>query len=63
MIRARLQSDVVLVRRVAEYIIQGGGMLAPRARAAAAGALGYREAHHHDLAAVVEFIHTRNIAS
>ena len=61
-IRARLQSDVALVRQVAEYIIQGGGKrLRPALVLLAAGALGYRGAHHHDLAAVVEFIHTATL--
>ena len=61
-IRAKLESDVALVRQVAEYIIQGGGKrLRPALVLLAAGALGYRGAHHHDLAAVVEFIHTATL--
>ena len=61
-IRKRLHSDVVLVRQVAEYIIQSGGKrLRPALVLLSAGAMGYRGAHHHDLAAVVEFIHTATL--
>ena len=61
-IRARLHSDVVLVRQVAEYIFQSGGKrLRPALVLLAAGALGYRGTHHHELAAVVEFIHTATL--
>lgn len=61
-IRARLHSDVVLVRQVAEYIIGAGGKrLRPALVLLSAGALGYRGTHHHDLAAVVEFIHTATL--
>ena len=61
-IRARLHSEVVLVRQVAEYIIQSGGKrLRPALVLLAAGALGYRGTHHHDLAAVIEFIHTATL--
>ncbi|HEX5803532.1 MAG TPA: polyprenyl synthetase family protein [Azospira sp.] len=61
-IRQRLHSEVVLVRQVAEYIIQSGGKrLRPALVLLAAGALGYRGTHHHDLAAVVEFIHTATL--
>jgi octaprenyl-diphosphate synthase len=61
-IRRRLASDVVLVRQVAEYIIGSGGKrLRPTLLLLAAGACGYRGAHHHELAAVVEFIHTATL--
>ena len=61
-IRARLHSEVALVRQVAEYIIQSGGKrLRPVLVLLAAGALGYRGTHHHELAAVVEFIHTATL--
>ena len=57
-IRERLHSEVVLVRQVAEYIIQSGGKrLRPALVLLSAGALGYRGTHHHERAAVVEFIH------
>ncbi|MBA3997230.1 MAG: octaprenyl diphosphate synthase [Candidatus Accumulibacter sp.] len=61
-IRKHLHSDVVLVRQVAEYIIQGGGKrLRPALVLLAAGALSYRGVHHHEAAAVVEFIHTATL--
>lgn len=61
-IRQRLHSDVVLVRQVAEYIIQSGGKrLRPALVLLSAGALGYSGRFHHDLAAVVEFIHTATL--
>jgi octaprenyl-diphosphate synthase len=62
LIRRRLDSDVALVRRVAEYIIASGGKrLRPALLLLAAGACGYRGAHHHELAAIVEFIHTATL--
>ena len=61
-IRQRLHSEVVLVRQVAEYIIQSGGKrLRPALVLLAAGAMGYRGTHHHEMAAVVEFIHTATL--
>jgi octaprenyl-diphosphate synthase len=61
-IRARLHSEVALIRQVAEYIISGGGKrLRPALLILAAGAFGYRGTHHHDLAAVIEFIHTATL--
>ncbi|MBV6476452.1 MAG: octaprenyl diphosphate synthase [Rhodocyclaceae bacterium] len=61
-IRDRLHSDVVLIRQVAEYIIGAGGKrLRPALLQLSAGALGYRGKHHHELAAVVEFIHTATL--
>ena len=61
-IRNRLYSDVVLIRQVAEYIIHSGGKrLRPALVLFTAGAMGYQGAHHHELAAVVEFIHTATL--
>ncbi len=61
-IRQRLHSDVVLVRQVAEYIISSGGKrLRPVLVLLAAGAIGYKGVNHHELAAVVEFIHTATL--
>jgi octaprenyl-diphosphate synthase len=61
-IRARLDSDVVLVRQVADYIIAGGGKrLRPALLLMAADASGYRGDAKFELAAVVEFIHTATL--
>jgi octaprenyl-diphosphate synthase len=61
-IRDRLHSDVVLVRQVAEYIIGSGGKrMRPALVLLAAGALGYEGTRHHEMAAVVEFIHTATL--
>ena len=61
-IRTRLNSDVVLIRQVAEYIVGSGGKrLRPVLLLLSAGAFGYRGRHHHELAAVVEFIHTATL--
>jgi len=61
-IRARLDSQVPLIRQVAEYIVGGGGKrLRPLVLLLSAGAFDYRGAHRHELAAVVEFIHTATL--
>jgi octaprenyl-diphosphate synthase len=61
-IRERLHSDVVLVRQVAEYIINSGGKrLRPALVILCAKALGYSGTQHHELAATVEFIHTATL--
>ena len=61
-IRNRLHSDVALVSQVAEYIIaSGGNRMRPALVLLAAGAMGYEGKHHHELAAVVEFIHTATL--
>lgn len=61
-IRRHLQSDVVLVNQVAEYIIQGGGKrLRPLLTVLVARSLGYSGVHHYTLAAVVELIHTATL--
>jgi len=62
----RLESDVPLVREVAQYIVVSGGKrLRPAVLLLAAGAAGYRRekgaAVLHDLAAVLEFIHTATL--
>jgi octaprenyl-diphosphate synthase len=62
LIRERLESDVALVRQVAEYIITAGGKrLRPALLLLTAGALGYRGNAHTELATVVEFIHTATL--
>ena len=61
-IRERLGSDVLLIRQVAEYIVGGGGKrLRPMLLLLSAGAFGYRGPHRHELAAVIEFIHTATL--
>jgi octaprenyl-diphosphate synthase len=62
LIRHRLASDVVLINQVAEYIIGAGGKrLRPMLLLLSAGALGHRGPDAHQLAAVVEFIHTATL--
>ncbi len=62
LIRARLASDVVLINQVAEYIVNAGGKrLRPMLLLLAARALGHRGADAHQLAAVIEFIHTATL--
>ena len=66
LIRRRLASDVVLINQVAEYIIGAGGkrlrpmllLLAARAPAARAS---WSAGDAHQLAAVIEFIHTATL--
>lgn len=61
-IRSRLHSGVALAEQVAEHIIAGGGKrLRPALVVLSAGAHGYRGDLHHQLAAVVEFIHTATL--
>src|SRR5256714_9992139 len=58
----RLESDVPLVREVAQYIVAAGGKrLRPALLLLACGALGYRGEPRLTLAAVVEFIHTATL--
>ncbi len=66
LIRRRLDSDVLLVRQIAEYIVAGGGKrLRPALLLLACGAAGFREKPGGEvrlqLAAVVEFIHTATL--
>lgn len=61
-IRARLDSDVVLIRTIGDYIVGAGGKrMRPAMVLMVANALGYQGHHHHLLAAVVEFIHTATL--
>ncbi|OWT58994.1 polyprenyl synthetase family protein [Candidimonas nitroreducens] len=61
-IRARLNSDVVMIRTIGDYIVGAGGKrMRPALLLLAAKALGYQGSHHHLLAAVVEFIHTATL--
>ena len=62
LISERLESDVALVRQVAQYIVAAGGKrLRPALLLLACGALGYRGEARLTLAAVVEFIHTATL--
>lgn len=61
-IRTRLHSEIALVRQVSEYIIHSGGKrLRPALVVLSAKAMGHTGVQHHDLAAVVEFIHTATL--
>ena len=62
LIRRRLASDVVLINQVAEYIVGAGGKrLRPMLLLLSARALGHGGPEAHQLAAVVEFIHTATL--
>lgn len=62
LIRESLDSNVVLIRQVAEYIIGSGGKrLRPMLVVLAARACGYQGRHHIMLAAIIEFIHTATL--
>ena len=65
LVSARLDSDVALVRQVAQYIVASGGKrLRPALLLLACGAAGLREKGgeaRFALAAVVEFIHTATL--
>lgn len=61
-ITERLDSQVPLVGTVSRYIISAGGKrLRPGLLLLTSGALGYSGPHRHQLAAVVEFIHTATL--
>lgn len=61
-IRARLDSEVVLIRTIGDYIVGAGGKrMRPAMVLLVANALGYQGNNHHRLAAVVEFIHTATL--
>ena len=62
LIRDRLASDVVLINQVAEHIVSAGGKrLRPMLVMLAGRATGTVGAEHHQLAAIVEFIHTSTL--
>jgi octaprenyl-diphosphate synthase len=62
LIRRRLASDVVLVNQIGQHIIAAGGKrLRPMLVLLAARAMGYRGGDHHQLAAIIEFIHTATL--
>ncbi len=62
LIRTRLASDVLLINQVAEHIVSAGGKrLRPMLVMLAGRATGTVGAEHHQLAAIVEFIHTSTL--
>ncbi len=62
LIRRRLASDVVLVNQIGEHIVGAGGKrLRPMLLLLAARALGHHGPDAHQLAAVIEFIHTATL--
>lgn len=62
LITHRLQSDVVLVNQLSNYIINSGGKrLRPMLALLMARACGYEGEKHVDVAAIVEFIHTATL--
>ena len=62
LIRRRLSSDVVLINQIADHIISAGGKrLRPMLVMLAGRAVGNVGADHHQLAAIIEFIHTSTL--
>ena len=62
LIRRRLASDVVLINQIAEHIVSAGGKrLRPMLVVLAGQAAGGAGPDHHQLAAIVEFIHTSTL--
>ncbi len=61
-IRRSLHSEVSLINTIGEYIINGGGKrLRPALVLLSSGIFGNIQAPHHELAAIVEFIHTATL--
>lgn len=61
-IRARLHSDVALIRQMSEYLISAGGKrMRPMLVLLGARAAGYQGEQHIALAAVIEFIHSATL--
>jgi octaprenyl-diphosphate synthase len=61
-IRQRLDSDVLLIRTIGSYIVGSGGKrLRPALVLLSANAFGPEVAARHELAAVIEFIHTATL--
>ncbi|MBI3284075.1 MAG: octaprenyl diphosphate synthase [Burkholderiales bacterium] len=61
-IRDKLHSEVALVNQIAEYIINAGGKrIRPVLVLLIANAHRYQGQQHHELAAIVEFIHTATL--
>lgn len=61
-IAQRLDSGVPLVGQVSQYIISAGGKrIRPALLLLMSGAIGYTDTQRHNMAAVVEFIHTATL--
>jgi octaprenyl-diphosphate synthase len=61
-IHRRLASDVLLIRTIADYIVGSGGKrLRPALVLLSANAFGAKGSARHELAAVIEFIHTATL--
>ncbi len=61
-IRERLASQVALINQISHYIVGAGGKrIRPRLVLLFAQALGFEGPERHELAAVVEFIHTATL--
>ena len=61
-IRLSLHSEVSLVNTIGEHIINGGGKrLRPALVLLSSGIFGNIQTQHHELAAIVEFIHTATL--
>ncbi|MBE1302308.1 MAG: octaprenyl diphosphate synthase [Alteromonadaceae bacterium] len=62
LIQKQVSSDVALVNQLGFYIVNSGGKrLRPMLCVLAARALGIKNADHHTLAAIIEFIHTATL--
>ena len=61
-IRKRLKSEVALVDQIGNYIVGAGGKrIRPRLVLLFSAALGHAGANRHELAAIIEFIHTATL--
>jgi octaprenyl-diphosphate synthase len=62
LIARRLQSDVALINQIGGYIVHAGGKrMRPKLLLMFANALGDKLSQRHELAAVIEFIHTATL--
>jgi len=62
LLKARLYSEVPLINQLSHYIISGGGKrLRPLLALLSAKAAGYEGARHHEIAVIVELIHTATL--
>ncbi len=62
LISSQLSSDVPLVEKIAQYIVESGGKrMRPLLVLLTTGALGYRGSDHIKLATIIEFLHTATL--